>query len=253
MEKTKYFTDDFGAVIFTDSQMVKRMAARKLAAAAAAARLIPQADDTLSWDKKGRANGYTTHHEIYDYQSRPAAAIVCVRQTEGTRYGVATKSKRYFLVSRPAGKIAARELAIPVARYAKSPDCHAGDIVKIAGGKKIALRTAAQIEAEKEIAGFKLLKISVDGKLLSVWDGSVWQPGKTRAEFARDEHKSGLYYYRDLVSAIEAASKNEVFREEMQHKNLGIFAVKTTGKQINYGAKWAASKIVICEQVGSTI
>ena len=61
----------------------------------------PAAYDTISFDRKGRADGSALHHEYYDLTAD--AGIICIRRTEGSKYGVKTLSKKYYLLENIAG------------------------------------------------------------------------------------------------------------------------------------------------------
>lgn len=60
---------------------------------------LPRAYDDLAWDKRGRASGDARHLEIYDCSPDLDRVLVCARETAGTKYGVATISKNYFVVT----------------------------------------------------------------------------------------------------------------------------------------------------------
>lgn len=204
--------------------------------------------DTIDFDKKGRADGSALHHELYDMAKN--AAIVCIRRTEGTRYGVKTLSKTYVLIERKNRKITATETKIPVAKYAKMDILHFGDIIAVARGKKKITLLNATHQVRR---GYKAVRRADDGTLVSVWDGSPWEIGKTRIEAARDDHHSGLYYYQDINAMLEAAKTNSIFAESMQHSRLVILEVEASGVHIQYGKKLAATRITPIREVAMTI
>ena len=70
--------------------------------------LIPKSFDSLEWDKKKRASGTAIHHEIYDFAR--GAVIVCIRHASGSKYGVKTDSKEYYMLTRSKGVVSCREL-----------------------------------------------------------------------------------------------------------------------------------------------
>jgi hypothetical protein len=217
---------------------------------------IPSIHDSIEFDRKGRADGLALHHDLYDF--RPDAAIVCIRRTEGTRYGVKTYSKSYRLIERVDGKITAREISIPVAKYAKMPILHYGDIIAIARGeKKITMTTPGQLRRQEQLRtvhrGYKAVAISSEGRYVSVWDGSPWDLGQARAETARDGHDGGLYYYRDYDAMVQAAQTNSIFGAGREHHRLAVLEVEATGIHVSYGAKLAASKITPRRQIASII
>jgi hypothetical protein len=225
-------------------EIARYRAAVALVAQAAAAGIISRAHDAISWDHRGRAEGTALHHDLYD--AAPGAAIVCLRRTIGTKYGVSTQSKTYvLLVAGEEDEIAARTLTIAIARYAKRAAQLGDTIAHVRGERKISL-------APPPCRGYKALAIGTDGDYRSVWDGSVWPIGEPRIERARRDHDGGLYYYRDLDQLIAAARREEIFGKARDHHRLAIVSVIAEGRQIDYdGGKYAASRITITEQIGS--
>lgn len=60
--------------------------------------LIPHPYDNISRDRKGRFDGRAIHHDIYDVSQDGKTALVCVRMADGSKYGVKTTSKDYYLI-----------------------------------------------------------------------------------------------------------------------------------------------------------
>lgn len=192
---------------------------------------LTAAFDNITWDRKRRADGEACHHELYD--CAPGAALICQRYTEGTRYGVKTTSKTYYLLTRTAGKITctiAPDQA-RIAKLGKSGLPYGGIIAAITGKKPATIKTKI-IPAE---IGYKALVKTAEGKLVSAWDDSEWQLGRERAEKLDDneyEHpKTGLYYYKTLPELINAATNNEIFGEARSHKNLIVVEVQVRGRR----------------------
>lgn len=204
--------------------------------------------DTIDFDKKGRADGSALHHELYDMAKN--AAIICIRRTEGTRYGVKTTSKSYILIERKNRKIIATEIKIPVAKYVKMAILHFGDIIAVAQGKKKITLVNATHQVHH---GYKAVRRADDGMLVSVWDGSPWEIGKTRIEAARGNHNGGLYYYRDINAMLQAARENAIFGEGKNHRRLVVLEVEATGAHIQYGDKFSATRITPIRQIASIV
>ncbi|MHC1697764.1 MAG: hypothetical protein AB9919_06850 [Geobacteraceae bacterium] len=206
--------------------------------------LIEAAYDSIKFDNKRRAEGEAVHHEMYDFS--PGAAIVCVRKTEGTRYGVKTLSKTYYLVEQAEETVLCSLITKPVARYAKKVNF--GEVIAIVRGE---MKFSPALET---VPGYKLLQINDDGSIASVWDGSSWAIGKRRTEAAKDDHCGGLYYYRDLTRCLEAAHENSVFHPSMQHRKLAVLKVETSGRQVSYyTGKFAATHITPVEVIAMTL
>lgn len=250
--------DNYGAI--TCSNRFARMAPRprpeylgwlaawELINEAAKKKIIADDYDTIEFDRKGCADGSALHHELYDMAKN--AAIVSIRRTEGTRYGVKTLSKTYMLIERKNRKITAVEITIPVAKYAKMKILHFGNIIAVAQGKKKITLLNATHQVHH---GYKAVRRSDDGSLVSVWDASPWEIGKTRIEAARDDHSGGLYYYQDINAMLEAAKSNAIFAESMQHSRLVILEVEASGVHIQYGKKLAATRITPIKEIAMTI
>lgn len=233
-------------------------AAWKLIASAAKKGLIARAYDSITWDRKRRAEGYAVHHELYDFAR--GTAMVCVRETEGSKYGVRTIEKNYWLITSTGGKLAATLAPkSKVAKLAKSGLPWGGVIGAITGKKPAKIKTSATPKPPR--IGYKIIAID-DGQPVSVYDGSPWPLGKTRVEAARPDHGGGLYHYRTMADAMTALKNNEVFAEAWQAgKRLAIAKIQAMGREISYGnyysscraEKLAASKIKPLAIVASII
>ena len=101
--------------------------ARQLVAQAGAK--IPASFDAMTWGTSGKERGHrigeARHHEIYDINAEGTRALVCVRQVEGTRYGVKTCSKEYFVIARHGRGVrvlpANKSVAAKAAKAAQKP------------------------------------------------------------------------------------------------------------------------------------
>jgi hypothetical protein len=230
------------------------LGAMALVQSAANSGKLPTAYDTISFDKKRRADGGAIHHEIYDTNEIISRVLVCVRESEGTRYGVKTLSKNYFVVARhgrgirvlPANKAVA-------AKAAKAAGNTIGGALNVVLGKcKLPVKPAAIR------TGYKLLARTESG-YASVWDGSEWALGQPRIEAASDDHTGGYYYYASLDAALLAASANDVFGRARATKQLAIVEVEASGRHYEHWAeatgtiKLCASKITPIREIGSTL
>lgn len=228
--------------------------ARALVAQAGAK--IPAAFDDMSWGTRGKERGHrigeARHHEIYDVNPEGTRALVCVREVEGTRYGVKTCSKEYFVVARhgrgirvlPANKAVA-------AKAAKAAGETLGVAIEVALGKaKLA------VKATEVRTGYKLLARAECG-FVSAWDGSEWEIGKARIEAASDDHTGGFYYYATLQEAMAAAAANDVFGNARDHHKLAVVEVEASGKHYAHraihGVKLCATKVKPIREIASTL
>jgi|CXWL01.1.fsa_nt_gi hypothetical protein len=221
-------------------------AAIQIVEAAAAIGAIERSYDSLSWDHRGRADGEALHHDLYD--AGPNSAVVCLRKTIGSKYGVSTASKSYWLIERsPEGEIAARALTSPIAKYAKLNQPLGSVIAHLRGEQILSLAPPA-------VRGYKAVAVDEAGNLCSVWDGSSWPVGCPRVERVREEHEGGYYYYRSLDQLMAAANANEIFGTARAHRRLVLVEVEAAGRQIEYGhGKYAATRLTILGQIGSLL
>ena len=104
---------------------------QSLIARATKSRKIPRAFDAFDRERKG-FSGSAVHIEIYDVNPTASRALVCIRESEGTKYGVATTSKRYVVIAKHGAGIqilpANKALAARAAKAAVS----LGEAIKIA-------------------------------------------------------------------------------------------------------------------------
>lgn len=248
--------DSYGALysIYNTSETDRNLylSAMVLVQRAAQKKLIPASYDNISWDRKGRSDGDAVHHELYDIYPDGRHVLVCVREAEGSKYGVKTLSKDYFLISKKGRGIVAVEASKAVAaKAAKSCGQTIGGAIVIVSGRG---KLPSPI-AEKR-TGYKLVAQSDNG-FVSVWDGSPWRIGKTRTERATPDHDGGFYYYATIDEALEAAAHNDVFGTAREHKKLVVVEVEASGKHYThsatYGTKLCASRIRPIREVAMTI
>ncbi len=229
-------------------------AARALVAQAGAK--IPSEFDDMEWGRSGKERGHrigeARHHEIYDVNGSGTQALVCVRAVEGTKYGVKTCSKEYFVIARhgrgvrvlPANKAVA-------AKAAKAAGDTIGQAIEVALGKaKLAVK-ATEIRT-----GYKLLARAECG-FVSAWDGSEWEIGKARIEASTSDHTGGFYYYATLDEALKAAASNDVFGSAREHHKLAVVEVEASGRHYSHcatvGTKLCATKVRPIREVASTL
>lgn len=238
--------DDFGAL------RAAPQSARDLVAQAADRGKIAKAFDALAWDRKGRASGEAVHHEIYDVNNVGTRALVCVRHAVGSKYGVRTTSKEYFVIARHGRGIRVMEANKAVAaKAAKAAGETLGVAIETALGKRklavkvVTVRTGYKVLVRTEI-GFR-----------SAWNESEWIIGKARIEAATDDHTGGYYYYATIEEALEAAACNDVFGDARGHRRLAICEVEASGRHYEHcarvGTKLCATKVTVLREIASTL
>lgn len=229
-------------------------AARALVAQAG--KKLPMEFDGMEWGTSGKERGHrigeARHHEIYDVNGSGTQALVCVREVEGTKYGVKTCSKEYFVVAShgrgirviPANKAVA-------AKAAKASGDTIGQAIEVALGK-----AKLTVKSSEVRTGYKLLE-RTNTSFKSCFDGSGWHLGEARIEAASDNHTGGFYYYASLQEALLAASNNDVFGGARTHHKLAVVEVEASGRhyahQADYGTKLCATKVRPIREVASTI
>jgi hypothetical protein len=99
---------------------------------------IPANYDYITRDRKGRFDGAAMHHEIYDIAEHGRHVLLCIRETEGNKYGVKTTKKEYFIISAHGPGV--RVKAAPKAKAAKAAkqagDDNYGAAIAVCLGKK---------------------------------------------------------------------------------------------------------------------
>lgn len=97
--------DEYGQLVSTPDIAVQLADANRMVKAAAAKGKLPYAYNSMGFEKVSsrigrKLIGAAASHEIYDIAPNGHKVLVCVREIEGTRYGVATTSKTYFIVGK---------------------------------------------------------------------------------------------------------------------------------------------------------
>lgn len=246
----KITRNTYGEIVRGDALVTAR------ALVAQAGKKIPAAFDDMKWGTSGKERGHrigkARHHEVYDVNVGGTQALICVREVEGTRYGVRTCSKEYFVVARHGRGV--RVLPANKAVAAKSAKA-AGEM--LGGAIEVALGKAKLAVKPTEIrTGYKLLK-RTDTSFESCFDGSGWHLGQARIEAASEDHTGGFYYYATLPEALRAAAKNDVFGSAISHHRLAVVEVEASGRhyahQSDYGTKLCATKVRPVREIASTI
>jgi len=211
--------------------------AKSIISQAVKSKKIPAAHDSIVFDRKSRASGDATHHEIYDIHPDPLRVLLCIRKTEGSRYGVKTLSKTYYIIKKHGRGVKVTETKKSVAaKAAKTADCELGCAINVLEGKtKLKLNRACP----NGIA-YKMLAIGDDGGLYSVYDGSPWAIGQERFERAMRDHNGGLYVYETAEQAKRAPFPDN---SKLAESNRVIVKCKVAGNYCRYGNKLAFSRV----------
>ena len=224
----------YGELIATAETATLIEGARKMASHAASRGRIPAAFDGMAWERVSarigrKMIGEAMHHEVYDVTPDGRRALICCRAAEGTKYGVKTVSKEYFILARHGAGVRVMVANKATAAKAAKSTGELGQAIDVAEGKAKLVTMAVQ----KRI-GYKLVARNEDGELVSVWDGSPWSLGVTRTEKATDDHEGGFYYYRTAEEALSAAAKSEVFGQHRDHNGLVLVEVEACGREYGH-------------------
>ena len=199
-------------------------------------RHIPCTSDNLSWDRKGRADGWATHQEIYDIRPSPMTILICIRETEGSKYGVRTTSKDYYLIKRHGRgtKVSPTKKSI-AAKAAKISGDKLGHAINILEGKS---KLTAPRACPDGIA-YKQVAILPNGRMASIYDGSDWLINQERRDKALKDHNGGLYVYDDPSKAAYAPFPDNSVHTDAQKI---IIKCRVGGTYCRYGEKLAFSR-----------
>jgi hypothetical protein len=247
-----FLRSTFGELVpQSDSARIMVRDALQMATIAASGGKIPKSYDSIVFDRKRRASGGAVHHEIYDITPNGNRVLLCIRKTEGNKYGVSTVSKNYVVLARHGLGIRVLEANKSVAAKAAKAAKSMGDAILVALGK-----LKCPVASNQVRNGYKILVRSGD-HYVSAWDGSVWDIGKQRVEAATDDHSGGYYYYATLDQCLSAAAANDVFGDARNHRRLAIVEVKATGKHFvhraAFGEKLCATKITPLREIAYTL
>jgi len=218
---------------------------------------LPSAYDDMEWGRSGRERGHrigdARHHEIYDVSPNGHRALICVREVEGTKYGVRTVSKHYYVLARRGRGVTVVQANKAVAAKAAKAAGALGEAIDVALG-----RAKLTVPAAKVRTGYKLLvRTDEPGVYQSAWDESEWVIGRARIERATDDHTGGYYYYADLDEALAAAATNDVFGPARDHDCLAVVEVEASGAHYEHpatvGTKLCATKLRPVREIASTL
>lgn len=225
--------NEYGALIAHNEEVRAQVAeARDMAAEAASKKKIPASFDSMTWERinsriGNKRIGEALHHEVYDITPDGKKALVCCRFVEGTKYGIKTTSKQYFIVARHGKGLRITEANKAIAaKAAKQSGDGLGLAIDILEGRA---KLATGLSETRR--GFKAVTRDEAGNLVSVWDGSPWALGKTRTECATDSHEGGFYYYATLNECKKAAETKRIFGDARDHDALVFVEVEVSGRE----------------------
>lgn len=211
--------------------------AQELIAKASATKKIPESYDDITFDRKRRASGSAIHHEVYDIHPDPLRVLVCIRETDGSKYGVRTLSKTYYIIKRHGKGVSVTPAKKAIAaKAAKSAGCEIGCAISMLEGKKKLYLPRACPDG----IAYKKLAIGDDGRLYSVYDGSPWIIGQERREKALKDHNGGLYVYESIEDAKHAPFPPE---SALKDSTKAIVKCRVGGNYCRYDKKLAFSRV----------
>ena len=215
--------------------------------------LLERPYDNTEWNaRRGKRIGQMLNEDLYDIA--PGAALVQFRYVDMHKYGTGIR-KEYFLIRRDTtGKITVDDMESDkprIMKLAKSGLPVGGVISAITGKKPAKIMVASNIKK----TGYKVLSRDANGCLVSAWDLSPWELGKTRVEAATADHTGGFYCYRHLDDCLTATRNSAVFGDARSHDDLVITEVETSGKTFEhnnqFGMKLCTSRMKIVRILGN--
>ena len=190
--------------------------------------------------------------DIYDvliFRGRVKSLVVQARSFwKDLQKGYTRAGKDYFLVTRAGRKTTVGDIEkATCAKRAKNTTA-LGQLVKHYLGK--ATVTCKKPNTPVSTA-YKVLAKTDDGRLVSAFDDSEYEPGKWRTEAARPNHGGGFYYYLDQQLAVDATKRGNTFTASVAAgKKLVLCEVEVQGKQIQYsGGKLAATRLRVIREL----
>lgn len=165
------------------------------------------------------------------------------------RKGYTRSQKTYFLVMRSGKTVDVKELENSTCvKRAKSTTALGQLVNHYRGTTTVACKPGATVAVR---TGFKVLAKTIDGQLVSAFDGSEYQVGTWRMETAKADHGGGFYFYSDKELAISTTQSGETFaRSVVEGKTLILCTVEYSGKQLKYsGGKRAVSRLRVIQEL----
>ena len=122
------------------------------------------------------------------------------------------------------------------AKAAKNAGCELGCAIPVCEGKKklVLPRACSNSIAYKKIA-------LINGKPVSIYDGSSWESGVERSERALKNHNGGLYVYETKEEAERAVFPRDSIHTKKE--NHVIVKCEVRGNYCRYGRKLAFSHV----------
>jgi TusA-related sulfurtransferase len=189
-------------------------------------KILPAYDD-ISFDRKRRAEGSARHHEIYDISDDARHLLLCVRETEGSKYGVSTTSKEYFIISTHGKGVRVQDAPKAKAAKAAKQAVNPGDAITVCLGKKKLQGTVSSMCRE---TCYKIVAVADD--FVSVFDNSPWTLGKSRREASTKNHDGGFYVFPTVEAALIAWTERKAFADEwMTAEKYSLLECECSGRR----------------------
>jgi hypothetical protein len=192
-----------------------------------ASKKIPYSYDSITWDRKRRADGDACHHEIYDISADARHILLCVRWTEGSKYGVRTTEKKYYIISTHGKSVRVQEAPKSKAAKAAKQAINPGDAIAVCLGKK---KLAGAVASMAKETCYKIVAIADD--FICVFDDSNWSLGKTRRQASTPSHAGGFYVFPTVADALTAWTQRIAFADEwLTRERYSLLACECSGRR----------------------
>ncbi|MCX9156511.1 hypothetical protein OPU71_10295 [Niveibacterium sp. 24ML] len=117
------------------------------------------------------------------------------------KYYTSSRNTRFFLLRKRGRSVQADYTSAQMFSYLDRCSDYLGDIIEMLI-EKLKITPPARVRK-----GYKVVVRDKNGRLRSVYDGSLWTRLRWRNETAKRNAGSGFYYFRNADDAIRSASK----------------------------------------------
>jgi len=192
------------------------------------------------------------NHDVYDVvlvRGKVRAVVVQARWFwKNLRKSRSSLKKSYYLVSIMRKKVSVIELENATCAKRAKNTSKLGQLA----GHYLGTGTVRCVTPGPSVCrAYKVLAKTVDGRLVSVHDGSEYQLDTWRCEPALPDHGGGFYFYWNEELAVQATQRGATFhRSVTDGKSLVLCEAEIGGKTVTYSTgKIAASRLRVVREL----
>lgn len=176
------------------------------------------------------------NHDVYDVQlirGKVRGVVVQARYFwKHVRKARTRMTKTYYLVTANRSLVTVKTLDSATCLKRAKNTTKLGQLVGHYQGAVIVKCARPTVDTHM---AYKVLAKADDGRLVSAFDGSIYELGTWRIQAAIENHKGGYYCYFDKTLAINATKQGTTFnRNVTEGKNLVLCEVEVSGRHIAY-------------------